>query len=403
MAEKVNIDKKTVDKIVGRGVIVDAIPSLEGFKSRLLSGEKLKFYIGADPTSPSLHLSHAKNYILLEEFRRLGHEVVVLVGDFTARIGDPSGESETRKQLPEKEIKKNVKGWLKQINPLMNFSAKKNPPKIVYNNEWLSKLTMKEVIDLASNFTVQQMTERDMFRKRIQKNKPVFLHEFLYPLMQGYDSVELEVDVEMCGTDQIFNALAGRTLLKKLKNKEKFVLVVNLMENPKTKELMSKSKGTGVFLDSTPSNMFGAIMAQPDEMIGVFLINNTRLELDEIKEILKENPMDAKKRTAFEIVKIFHGEEKAKTAQISFEQNIQNKSFEMFSDIEAGWSAKKGEKLKDALINSGCVGSAAEFRRLIKNGAIEFNGEVIKDVHCKIEKSGVVRIGKKKFIRLEIS
>ena len=397
---KINIEKKKIDEILDRGVVVGALPSMREFKEKLLKGKKMRFYMGADPTSPSLHLSHAKNYMLLEELRKLGHEVIVLIGDFTARIGDPSGEGDTRRQLSSKEIKGNVKEWLSQISPLMDFSAKENPPRILYNSKWLSKLTMEEIIKLASNFTVQQMVERDMFQERIKRNKPVFLHEFLYPLLQGYDSVDMDVDVELCGTDQIFNALAGRTLLKKIKNKEKFVLIVNLMENPKTKELMSKSRGTGVFLGSSSSDMFRAIMAQPDEMTEIFLVNNTRLGLDRVKEILKEKPMDSKKIAAFEIVKIFHGKDRAETARTSFEKTIQGG---VFSDAEDESAVKSGEKLKDCLINFGYVSSGAEFRRLIGAGAIEFEGEVVKDVHYKIKKPGVVRIGKKKFIKLKIS
>ena len=244
---KIITDKEKIKEILGRGVVVDVLPSREEFEKKLLSGEQLKIYIGADPTSNSLHLSHAKNYMLLEELRQLGHQVTILFGDFTAQIGDPTGKNTARPMLSEADIKKNVKGWLSQIQPLMDFKAKVNPPKIAYNSKWLSKLTLKDVIKLAANFTVQQMIERDMFEKRWNGNVPIYVHEFIYPLMQGYDSVALNTDVEMCGTDQTFNALAGRTLLKRIKDKDKFVLIVNLMANPKTGQLMSKSLGTGDF------------------------------------------------------------------------------------------------------------------------------------------------------------
>jgi len=246
---KINTDPKKIDEILERGTIVNILPTKKEFRDRLLNGKPMRFYIGFDATSPTLHLSHAKNLILLEKFRKLGHEVVVLFGDFTARIGDPSGESLTRKQLSREDVLSNVENWKKLIKPLMDFEAKENPPKIMYNHDWLSKLNFEDIINLASNFTVQQIIERDMFQKRLKEEKPIYLHEFLYPLMQGYDSVVIDVDVEVCGTDQIFNALAGRTLLKKIKNKDKFVVAVTLMENPKNGELMSKSKGTGVFLD----------------------------------------------------------------------------------------------------------------------------------------------------------
>ena len=266
---KVTTDQKIIEEIFSRGVVVEVLPSKEELIKKMIAGDKLRIYIGADPTSDSLHLSHAKNYMFLEELRQLGHEVIVLVGDFTAQIGDPTDKTAARVQLSEKQVKENVRSWINQIQPLMNFKDKTNPPRILYNSEWLSKLSFKDVVLLASNFTVQQMLARDMFSKRIKEDTPIYLHEFLYPLMQGYDSVAMDVDVELCGTDQTFNALAGRTLVKRLKDKEKFVITVNLMENPKTKELMSKSRGTGVFLSASPNDMFGQIMAQPDEMIEI--------------------------------------------------------------------------------------------------------------------------------------
>jgi tyrosyl-tRNA synthetase len=397
----VNTDKKTIDSILNRGIIVEVLPALKEFRNRLLSGDKLRFYIGADPTSPSLHLSHAKNYMLLEEFRNLGHEVIVLIGDFTARIGDPTDQTAVRKQLSREDVVKNVENWLEQIKLLMDFETSENPPKILYNHDWLSKLTMEDVVNLASNVTVQRMLERDMFKKRIEQKKPIFLHEFMYPLMQGYDSVKMEVDVEMCGTDQIFNALVGRTLLKKLKNKEKFIVAVNLMENPKTGELMSKSRGTGVFLDSSTFDMFGAIMSQPDEMIEVLLVNNTRTPLSEVKKIKKmPNQRDAKMIVAFEITKIFHGESEAIKAKSNFIKTFQKK--ELPDDVKE-IVVKKGDELRDTLLLHKIVDSVSDFRRLIKGGAIDFGGATLNDVHYKIEKSGVARIGKKSFIKLLVS
>ena len=245
----------------------------------------------------------------MEKFRRLGHEVIILFGDFTARIGDPSDEKSTRKQLTKDEVDANVKKWKKLVEPLMDFQSKENPPRIMYNHDWLSKLDFTDVVNLASNLTVQQMIERDMFQARLKDNKKIHLHEFLYPLMQGYDSVAMEVDVEVCGTDQIFNALTGRTLLKKLKNKNKFVVAVTLMENPKTGEMMSKSKGVGVFLDASPEEMYQEVLSQPDEMIEILFINCTWLGLEEISDIMKKADFrEAKMQLAYEITKIFHGE-----------------------------------------------------------------------------------------------
>lgn len=399
---KVNTDKKIVDEILDRGVITTFLPSKEKFREKLLSGEKIKLYIGADPTSKSLHLSHAKNYMLLEEFRKLGHEVIVLFGDFTARIGDPSDNSNVRSQLTEKDVKENVKEWSKQIKPLLDFSDKKNPPKIVFNSTWLSKLTLEEIIELASNFTVQHMLERDMFEKRIKNNNPIFLHEFLYPLMQGYDSVVLEVDAELSGTDQIFNSLAGRTLLKRLKGKEKFVVAVNLMENPKTGELMSKSRGTGVFLESFPSEMYGEIMAQPDEMIEILFINTTRVPLDEIKDMdIKNNPLESKKRAAYEIVKIIHGEKNAEKAEEEFSNIFQKKKI---PDAIKEVTAVSGEKLVDILTKEGLIKSKSEFRRLVDQGAVSDleTKTKIADSSAIIESDIILKIGKKHFLKIKV-
>lgn len=205
--------EQIIDEILNRGIIVNILPSREEFKQRLLN-EKLRFFIGADPTNTSLHLSHAKNFMLLEEFRKLGHEVFVLFGDFTACIGDPSDRNSARARLTPEQVHEFSADWVRQISPIINFNDAKNPAHVVFNGDWLNKLTMRDLINLASNTTVQHLIERDMFQKRLAENKPIHLHEFLYPLFQGFDSVALNADVELCGIDQTFNALMGRTLLK---------------------------------------------------------------------------------------------------------------------------------------------------------------------------------------------
>lgn len=394
---KVSTDKKRIDDIFNRGIVVEVLPTTEELTARLLSGDRLKIYIGADPTSTALHLSHAKNYMFLEELRQLGHEVILLFGDFTARIGDPTGRSDARPQLSEDQIKENVKGWISQIKPLMDFDDAENLPRVLFNGEWLSKLNFGDILSLASNFTVQQMLERDMFEKRINEGRPIHLHEFLYPLMQGYDSVAMDVDIELCGTDQTFNALAGRTLMKRLKNKGKFVVAVNLMANPKTGELMSKSKGTGVFLSSPPNEMFGAIMAQPDEMIEIFFINNTRVPLDEIDEILAQGPRIAKARVAFEIVKKFYGENKAKLAEETFVATFQKGVVPYEIDEIA---RRDGETYADALVRHGVVASKSDLSRLLSAGGVHDaqTGETCEKLP---ETPGTtLKIGKRRFVKL---
>jgi len=374
-----------VDEILNRGTIVEILPSKDEFRKKLLSGAKLRFYIGFDATSSTLHLSHAKNFMLMEKFRKLGHEVIILFGDFTARIGDPTGESSARKQLSRKEVMRNVKKWKELIKPLMDFQDKKNPPKIMYNHDWLSKLNLEDLLDLASNFTVQQMIGRDMFQKRLKEKKPIHLHEFLYPLMQGYDSVAMNVDVEVCGTDQIFNALAGRTLLKKLKQKDKYVVAVTLMENPKTGELMSKSKGIGVFLNVSSNEMYGQIMAQPDEMTEILFVNNTYLSLKEIKKILKQEPRNTKASLAFEIVALYHGKEKAKKAEQEFNRIFKEKKIP--KNIPEIKIDKSKYNLVDLLVVTKLAVSKSEAKRLIEQGGVKMRGNVLQ-------------VGKRRFVKL---
>lgn len=399
---RISTSKKVIDAILNRGIIVNILPSAKDFKKKLLSGNKLKIYIGVDPTSDTLHLSHAKNFMLLEEFRQLGHEVYVLFGDFTARIGDPTDRTVARKQLSKNEVRKNVKGWLEQIRPLMNFKAATNPPRIVYNSTWLSKLTLENVVELASNFTVQKMVERDMFQKRLKEEKPIYIHEFMYPLLQGYDSVALNIDVEICGTDQTFNALVGRTLLKRYSGKEKHIVVVNLMENPKTGELMSKSKGTGVFLNTKPLDMYGSVMAQPDEMIKVLLVNNLRVPLSKIEKVFKfSNPRDAKMVAAFETAKIFHGEKKAREAEEMFKKTIVKK--EIPEDIKVQEVRAGSALVTDLLVSSGLAPSKSEARRLIEQKGIRINGNVVKNIYevATIPSRGIIlQKGKRHFIKI---
>lgn len=400
---KIITDAEKIDEILNRGTIVEIFPNKKEFKEKLLSGEKLRFYIGFDANAPDLHLSHAKNFMLIEKFRKLGHEAIILFGDFTARIGDPTGEHSSRKQLSHKEVLNNLKSWRGLVKPLMDFNDKENPPKIMYNSKWLSKLSFDDLINLASNFTVQQMIERDMFERRLESGHPVYLHEFLYPLMQGYDSVAMNVDVEVCGTDQIFNALAGRTLLKKLKGKEKYVLAVTLMENPKTRELMSKSKGTGVFLGVPCNEMYGQIMAQPDEMMELLFVNNTHLNLDEIRDLLKlKNPKDAKTRLSYEIVKIFYGEKKAKKAGEEFERVF--KKHELPESIQEIAIAIKPRLITELLIRLGLASSRSDARRkVLEKNAVKINGKAINNPGemIKAHEGMVIQYGKRNFRKIK--
>lgn len=397
--------KQKASEILDRGIISGILPDRETFLERLASTTPMRIYIGADPTSTALHLSHAKNYMLLEEFRQLGHEVIVLFGDFTARIGDPTDRLSARKQLTSEEVKTNVAEWLDQIRPLMDFDAKENPPQVKFNADWLAKLTMEDVVELASKVTVQHMLERDMFEKRIKEQKPIHLHEFMYPLMQGYDSVAMEVDAELCGTDQTFNALMGRTLLNKLKNKDKFVVTVNLMENPKTGELMSKSRGTGVFLNTDAFDKFGSIMSQPDEMTELILVNNTRLPLKEISQImLAENPRDAKMQAAYEVTRIFHGEEAAEEARERFIKLVQKgESDENVPEVILDESSQTVFSLVRNTLDESF--SNNQIRQFIEQGSVKIDNKKLtnRDEELTIPESGLnLKVGKKLWFKVKI-
>ncbi|MCE7936699.1 tyrosine--tRNA ligase [Candidatus Saccharibacteria bacterium CPR2] len=385
-------------EIFDRGVISEVIPSRKAFEEAAKS-RKLRFYIGFDATGEALHLGHAQNLILLEEFRSLGHEVIVLFGDFTARIGDPTDKDSARAQLSKEEVDKNVKLWLKQIKPLLNFQDKHNPVRIMYNSKWLANLNFEEILSLATNFTVQQMTERDMFQKRLKNDKPIYLHEFLYPLMQGYDSVVMDVDVELAGTDQTFNALAGRILQKRLNNKEKFVITTNLIADPESGKLMSKSQGTGVFLNVSPSELFRNIMALPDSMTEVLLTRLTRIPLRNVANIVSGDPLEAKERTAFEITKLIHGENKAESAKEDFQRQVRSKNLQD-SDFEK-INYKQGQFLWEVLVQNKIVPSRNQFNRLVEAGAVKLfdTGESVNDKNIKAWNIKL-KIGKKRYARL---
>ena len=374
--------EQIIDEILDRGIIVDIIPSKAEFKQRLLN-EKLRFFIGADPTNTSLHLSHAKNFMLMEEFRKLGHEVIVLFGDFTACIGDPSDRNSARARLTPEQVREFSADWVRQVSPLIDFNDKVNPAKVVFNGQWLNKLSMRDLIELAS------------------ENRPIHLHEFLYPLFQGFDSVALDADVEMCGIDQTFNALMGRTLLKKLKNKDKFIVCNNLMENPITGDLMSKSRGTGVFLNTDANTMFGQIMSLPDEMIRILLINNTRVPLAEIEALdIEHKPMSAKLFTAKTIVGILHGQQQAEQALQHFQDTFSNKVFPENAPeiITERQTLSVFDILKLGLPSQ----SNSEIRRLIAQGGVIINDIRQNDEKVVFEtKLGLkVKVGKKTFFKV---
>ncbi len=400
----INTDPHSVDAILDRGVIAHFFPTKEAFRTRLLSGERLRFYMGFDPTARSLHLGHAQGLLILEDFRALGHEVIFLIGSFTGMIGDPSEKSSVRVKQTKEQVQENFSGWVDQVKNIVSFDDSHNPFLVKYNADWLASLTLTDVLDLASHFTVQQMLERDMFDKRIAEGRPVYVHEFLYPLMQGFDSVAMDVDVELCGSDQIFNALAGRTLMQKMRNKEKYVIANNLIADEQTGLLMSKSNNTGVFLNASPQDLFGAIMAQPDGMLRPLLVGCTRLSLDAIDDLLAlENPRDAKSALAHELVRMFHGTDAAKHAQDYFINTFSKK--ELPDDVSTHVCAD-GTPLVEYLVASGAARSKGDARRKIRQGGVSVDGAKVTEEDTAVtadHHNTILKVGKHFFVKIVIS
>ncbi|HPN96802.1 MAG TPA: tyrosine--tRNA ligase, partial [Candidatus Moranbacteria bacterium] len=335
----------------------------------------------------------------------LGHEVIFLVGDFTAKAGDPDKDS-TRKMLTDEEIEKNMAGWKEQAAQLIDFKGN-NPVKFKRNNEWLSKLNLQDLIKLMSNITVQRMLERDLFERRIKEGNPIRLHEFIYPLMQGYDGVAMKVDMEIGGADQIFNMLVGRDLSKHYLNKEKFVRANKMMDAPDGRT-MSKTKGNGINLADSAQEMFGKAMSYPDSAILPGLELLTEVSLEEIKKIKVKiekgaNPMQFKKMMAYEIVKLIKGEKEAKEAQEYFEKVFSKK--ELPDEIELA-ELKENDNIIDILAETGLAESKSDARRKIDQGGVSIDGKVIKDAAFVINNSldgKIIKVGKRHFKKIKIT
>ncbi|QQS22910.1 tyrosine--tRNA ligase [bacterium] len=403
---KIKSDLKTVDQILTRSI--DSLyPSRKSVRDALLSGKRLTIYVGIDATADYVHLGHSTNYLLLGRLHQLGHQIIVLVGDFTAMIGDPTDKSAARVRLTKKQVLHNLKTFKDQIGKILNFKDKKNPIQFKFNSQWLAKLNFEDLTDLASNFSVQQMLERDMFEKRIKDNKPLYVHEFFYPLMQGYDSVAMDVDMEIGGTDQTFNMLAGRTLLKRYKNKEKFVVTTTLLTNPVTGEkMMSKSLGTGIGLNESSENMFGKVMALPDEGIIQTFTDCTRVSMEEIdakQKALKrgENPRTIKMQLAAEIVTMYHGQKAAIAAQEKFVKQFSNK--ELPDEIREVSLAAGKYATTDLLVKLSLAASKSEARRLLEQNGVKVNQKTFTDSVMDIGKKNnlIIQVGKRKFVKIK--
>src|SRR3989338_4066880 len=376
-----------VDELLSRGV-KEVLPDKEGLAA-LMAGRKITLYLGIDPSNPQIHLGNAVALRKLAQFQQLGHKVILLIGDFTGMIGDPTDKSATRKKLTKEEVEQNAKTYKEQAAKILRFDGP-SATEIKFNSQWLDKLSSRDWIELISNFTEQQLDERDMYVARKKEGKPVFMHELVYPIMQGYDSVAMDVDLEVGGTDQTFNMLVGRHLMKTLKNKEKFVLTVPLLIGADGQK-MGKSTGNFIPIDDKPADMFGKIMSIRDDLLQQYFELCTDIDP---KSVDLTRPMAAKKKLAYEIVKIYHGEKAAKAAQQEFESVHQKGSAPENLNI----SVKENISLIEAV--STLVSSKSQAKRLIDQGAVEIDGQVVREGKIKTKKGQVLKVGKKTYAKV---
>ena len=379
------------NQLLKRGV--DKILPSTGKLKKLLEKRKIKVYLGIDPTGTKLHLGHSIALRKLQEFADAGHEATLLFGTGTVLAGDPSQRESARKKIAAEQIEHNISDWKGQVKSIIDF----NKVNIMYNGEWLLKLGLKEIINIASNVSAIQLIKRDSFDKRIKKGDTVWTHEILYPLLQGYDSVAMDIDLEIGGTDQTFNMLMGRELQKKMNRKEKYVLTVPMILGTDGKQ-MSKTSNNCIWLNDSPEDMFGKILSIPDDQIESYmelLSTMTSEEVDENAKALKlkkVNPIEVKKELAFNIVSMYHGRDKAKKAQEGFKKTFQEKLPE-FKE-----STTKHDLLY--LFVSDFVGSRAEAKRLVKQGAVDINDKTTNDPSVKIKHGDKIKIGKKIFVEI---
>jgi len=381
---------------------MEVIP--EVYLDKIKNGPKQFIKFGADPSAPDLHLGHCVVLFQLKKLQELGHHVQFIIGDFTAKIGDPTGKSETRKPLSEDEIKHNAATYQQQVFKILD------PDKttVYFNSEWLEKLNSSDLINLAARFNVARMLERDDFEKRYKSGQSISIHEFLYPLLQGYDSVILKNDLEIGGTDQKFNLLVGRHLQREYQiGKEQAIMTMPILEGTDGVKKMSKSLGNHIGILDSPNEMFGKLMSIPDNLIKdylTFLTTKSTLEIKQLQEDMHSgsiNPRHVKGDLAQTIVSFFHGHNAGHLASENF-QNVFSKK-EVPDDIEIKYITDH-IKLIDWVISEAVISSKKEMFRLIKQGAVSLDGEKVTDPHyvLNITKETILKIGKRKFFKLSI-
>jgi tyrosyl-tRNA synthetase len=397
---KIITDDSKIKNLLERGV--ENIFVKEELEKKLKSGKKLTVYLGIDPTGPTLHMGHAIPIRKLKEFQELGHQVILLMGDFTAMIGDPD-KKQARKPLTHKQVLNNLKKYKKQASKFLKFTGP-NKAQFKFNSKWLGKMKFEDVLNLASHMTVDQMLKRDMFKTRMEEQSPIYIHEFLYPLMQGYDSVAMKVDVEIGGNDQTFNMLAGRHLSSQLINKDKTVVATKLLVD-NTGKKMGKTEGNMITLEDSPKDMFGKVMSWEDSLILNGFELCTDIEMEEIHNTenqmkMGKNPMEFKMKLGYEIVKTFYNEKKAIEARNDFTHTFQKGEIpEEMTEVALN---KEVKTLMDLLVRDGILSSKGEFRRLILEGAVTDldADQKVTNVNLIPNPGMRFKIGKRRFIKI---
>jgi len=390
----IRIDENKINEVLTRGV--DEVIDKENLKRKLMSGRKLRVKLGIDPTSPNIHLGRAVSLLKLRDFQELGHQIILIIGDFTGMVGDTSDKDSERPMLPEKQVKENMKTYAKQAGKILDIKK----AEVEYNSKWLKKLGFAEIGKLANQFSLGEFIARENIKDRMEKGKPVSLRELLYPLMQGYDSVAIKADVEMGGTDQRFNLLAGRTIQALYGQEPQDILMTNLIVGTDNRK-MSSSWGNAINVMDEPKEMFGKVMSTTDELIIPYFEHCTRVDMwkiDDFKNKLATgiNPRDIKMELAYEITKLYWGEKGAKEGKNYFISTFQKKNI----PNEIPEFKLAGKNIIDVLVEAKLAESRGDAKRLIEQGAIEIDGEQIKTFDKIIEKNSVIQKGKRFFAKI---
>jgi tyrosyl-tRNA synthetase len=362
----------------------------------------LKVKLGLDPSAPDIHLGHTVVLQKLKQFQDLGHEVILIIGDFTGRIGDPTGKSTTRKQLTEEEINSNAETYKKQIFRILD----PNKTKVVYNSHWLANFKFEDVIRLAAKTTVARILERDDFKKRYEDNQPIGIHEFFYPLMQGYDSVELKADIELGGTDQKFNLLMGRNLQKEYEQEGQIALMMPILEGLDGVMKMSKSLNNYIGVEDSPKEMFGKVMSIKDELIIRYFklitpLSNEEMKIMEQEMIEGKNPRDFKVKLAKTIISQYHNIDEAEKAEVEFINVFsKNQIPEVINEIELTVEGEGNYWIPKLLHILGLVGSTSDGKRMLDQGGVKIDGNKTTEANIKVENEMVIQVGKRKFAKI---